>query len=153
MKKFLIALAVVVTMLFSGVAIAEDAVADTTNWWDDISNLSSLKAGYIGINADENELIIDGAEGVTWDMCVSTSVATWDRFDVDLGVSEAGVGFVAVTTDIGTLDDIGLVDIPGSQFITFNVGAFVGKDFDGSDDGIEYGNNWLFGVVANVVGW
>ena len=158
MKKFLIALAVVVTMLFSGVAVADEtAVTDTTSWWDDFSNLSSVKLGYLGLDTDIHEAVIDEATGITWDMCASLPAAEWNikgqDISFDVGISEAGIGFLAVTTDIADLGDLSLPDFPGSQFAQLNAGVFVGKNFFGTDDGIDYDDGWIFGAIVNFIGW
>lgn len=153
MKKFLIALAVVVTMLFGGVAVAEEAVTDTvaTGWWNDFSNLSSVKLGYIGLDTEKHDEVIDETSGVTWDMCASLPAAEFKKVSIDVGISKAGIGFVAVTTDVAQLGD--MASFPGSQFITLNAGAFVGKNFFGTEEGLEYDDGWIFGAVVNFIGW
>ena len=153
MKKFLIALVVAVTMLFSGVAVAEEAVTDTAavGWWDDFSNLSSVKLGYIGLDTDTHDEVIGETSGITWDLCASLPVAEFKKVAIDVGISKAGVGFAAVTTDVANLGD--MAAFPGSQFITLNAGAFVGKNFFGTEEGLEHDDGWIFGAVVNFIGW
>ena len=155
MKKFLLAILMVVAMLISGIAVAnETVVTDTTvtsNWWDGFSNLSSVKLGYLGLDADNHDEVIDGANGITWDICASLPVMEWKNASLDAGISKAGVGFLAATMDIAKLDDLTI--FPGSKFVTLNAGVFVGKNFFGTEDGIEYDDGVIYGAVVNFISW
>lgn len=145
--------AVIAMVLFLGVG-ANIAIAEETDWWNDIVlNVPEIKLGYIGLDADENSKVIEGEDGITWDISASLPVVNWRKFSGDLGVSKAGVGFAALTVDLVNLDDVDTVSVPGSQFVRVNAGVFAGKDFDGTDDGFETSNNWMFGFVVNFFGF
>lgn len=147
--------ALLAVFAFSTVAIAEEATADTTGWWDEIVlNIPDVKLGSIGLDADENDYVIADAEGITWDIAGSLTLGEWRGFEGDIGFSKAGVGFVAITRDMFSLNDIKNVSLPGANYITVNVGVFAGRDFDGKAEGIDTNNrNVIFGAVVNFLGF
>lgn len=155
-NMFRIILVVLLTVFaFSAVAIAGDAPADTTNWWDEIIlNIPNLKLGTIGLDTDENVHVIADEEGIAWDVCGSLNLGEFKGFHGDIGISKSGVGFLAVTRDIITLDKIKGINLPSDEYVKVNVGIFAGRDFDGKTGGIDTDNgNIIFGAIVNFLGF
>jgi len=156
MKKLLFTLMIAaVTLMGFSTANAEVADPDSSSWWNDIvMQIPAAKIGSIGLDADENDMIIADAEGITWDVAGSLTLVSWQGFEGDVGVSKAGVGFVAITRDLFTLKDIKGVSVPGSEYVKVNAGVFMGRDFDGKAGGINTDDgNLIFGAIVNFLGF
>lgn len=154
MRRMILAIliAMITVFTFSACAFAETAASDTTNWWDEFINKTHAKVGYIGLDTNHNDNVIEGESGVAWDIAASVPVLQWRKFEVDAGVSKAGVVFGAVTFNVVDLSDVTAVNIPGSDYVTIDAGLFVGKDVD-AVDGLDWGDDWVIGGIVNLVGW
>lgn len=164
MKRFILTIvSLIVVVSLACVAGAEvisdpdniantEAASDTTNnnWIEDFMTKVEGKAGYISIHDDQNskEVLSDADEGVEWDLAVAMEIAKWRRFCLDAGVSEAGVVFGTVSTELFNVGDIW--DFPGSNSVRVGVGAYLGKDVD-AIDGLEWSDDWEKGLVVYLI--
>ena len=149
-----IALALIAVFMFSAVAVADTAPADTSegDWWNDfVVNIPNIKLGTVGLDAGTNYKVTDETDGVVWDLCASVPVVEFGAFSGDLGISKAGLAFAAVTFDVVSLNDVPELKVPGSEHITLNVGLFAGRDIDAYEGEIAFeSNDWTFGAVVNL---